>query len=224
MFWQNQPLQDMLYLVALAGWGLVALLLATAPGLIGLIWKSYQYHRTGGIGIYIGRFIPEGLFSYLVDFSRSLSLSIVLMSGAVYWGYLPSTISGLPLLAYMGGCVGGLWVLSLLRRMSYALWQYVFMEKEEGELLEGDHLVLSLLGSILLVAPSLLALAPQGVIPSLWLTAGILALILLLRFIQTIRRLSPKNGAYIYIFLYLCTHELLPWIYIATAVYVGMGG
>lgn len=215
MFWQDQALRDTLFVMAVVGWGIIVSLLIKAPGLMGFAVNAYRYHRSEGISLYLSRFIPSALFSQLIDLGKYLLLTIVVINGGLTYGLVAPTLSGKLLLTLVGGLVGGLWVLSLLRRALYALWSYVFMPREASELLRGDYNVISVVMALVLIPLSLLSLSPVLAKPALYALCGLLAIVALLRMWQAVRRLAQSYADCVYIFLYLCTHELLPWLYIA---------
>lgn len=220
MFWQNQPLLDTLFLLAVAGWGILIVLLALSPGLVGFAVNAYRYHRSASISLYLARFIPSALFTQLVELSKYLLFSVVLISGGLAYGLVPSNLSGSLLALGIGGLVGGLYLLSLLRRASTALWSYVFWDRTSGELLQGDYRMLSVLKAIALGPIALLALSHHTAHLTIYVLSALVILIILLRIWQAIRRLGKTYADSIHIFLYLCTHELLPWLYIALGIYV----
>ena len=129
MFLQEQALRDTLFIIAVIGWGLLITLLVMAPGLVGFALTAYRYHRSESINLYLARFIPPALFNLLIDLSRYLLLAVILIGGGVSYGLVPATLADKPLAIAVGGLVGGLLVLSLLRRLSFALWSYLFMDK-----------------------------------------------------------------------------------------------
>ena len=223
MFWQEQALRDTLFIVAVIGWGLLITLLVMAPGLVGFALTAYRYHRSESINLYLARFIPPALFNLLIDLSRYLLLAVILIGGGVSSGLVPATLSDKPLAITVGGLVGGLLVLSLLRRLSFALWSYLFMDKRASELLYEDYSTLAALKALLFIPLTFLALSSVTAVFALYGLVVLMLLTIVLRIWQTFSRLGRSFGDYVYIFLYLCTHELLPWAYLALVVFLRRG-
>lgn len=215
MFWQYQPTLDILYLVTILGWGIVICLVAYTSKLFGLIAFAYQYRRVDNIPLYIARFMPPLAYGLIVELGRAVLVSVILLSGALHWGLLSWQQPQMQVLKLLGSAVLALLLFSGLRHLSYRLWQYVFFDAKEGKLLLGDQLVLTIVMSVCLVPVSLLSLVAGQAQLAVMLTAGVLVLVQIVRLIQTFRRLSPVHNGCLCIFLYLCGHELLPWIYLA---------
>ena len=219
MFWQEQALRDTLFIVAVIGWGLLITLLVMAPGLVGFALNAYRYHRSESINLYLARFIPPALFNLLIDLSRYLLLAVILIGGGVSYGLVPATLADKPLVI----TVGGLLVLSLLRRLSFALWSYIFMDKRASNLLSEDYRTLAALKAVLFIPLTFLALSSATAVFALYGLVVLMLLTIVLRIWQTFSRLGRSFGDYVYIFLYLCTHELLPWAYLALVVFLRRG-
>ena len=214
MFWQEQALRDTLFIVAVIGWGLLITLLVMAPGLVGFALNAYRYHRSESINLYLARFIPPALFNLLIDLSRYLLLAVILIGGGVSYGLVPATLADKPLAITVGGLVGGLLVLSLLRRLSFALWSYILSE---------DYRTLAALKAVLFIPLTFLALSSATAVFALYGLVVLMLLTIVLRIWQTFSRLGRSFGDYVYIFLYLCIHELLPWAYLALVVFLRRG-
>lgn len=224
MFWQEQALRDTLFIVAVIGWGLLITLLVMAPGLVGFALNAYRYHRSESINLYLARFIPPALFNLLIDLSRYLLLAVILIGGGVSYGLVPATLADKPLAIAVGGLVGGLLVLSLLRRLSFALWSYIFfMDKRASNLLSEDYRTLAALKAVLFIPLTFLALSSATSVFALYGLVVLMLLTIVLRIWQTFSRLGRSFGDYVYIFLYLCTHELLPWAYLALVIFLQRG-
>lgn len=136
---------------------------------------------------------------------------------------MPATLADKPLAIAVGGLVGGLLVLSLLRRLSFALWSYIFMDKRASNLLSEDYRTLAALKAVLFIPLTFLALSSATAVFALYGLVVLMLLTIVLRIWQTFSRLGRSYADYVYIFLYLCTHELLPWAYLALVVFLRRG-
>lgn len=220
MFWQYQAQQDALFLAIALGWVLMLVILQFTPGLMGVILGSYQHRRMGTVPMYISRFMPYALFEGLLGLSKGLSLALIGFAGLRYYGadMLKRAPQLSELALYLGIAVGLVLVLQLLRYLHYALWSQLFFGKEERKMLQQDYGVLSLLLGLGLMLLTLCLLRPELDGLTLALGLGLFALSRLLRIWQAGRRLLGGASGYVAVFLYLCTHELLPWVYLALVV------
>lgn len=218
MFWQGQAELDILYIVVFLGWGLSLSLVLMLPGLSLVALESYRYRRTDAIQLYIGRFLPYPLFDVLVSLARGLFLTSTLL-GYLRQSPLWTDYGGTEhLLIYLVVGVVVLMFLDVLRRTSYALWAYTFMPLLSARYLDADRLMISYATLPLLLPLPLMALQPSTSELALVALIVVLALGSLLRIVQSLRRLLGSSDGYVYIFLYLCTHELLPWATLALIV------
>lgn len=218
VFWQGQAELDILYMVVFLGWGLSLILVLLLPGLTLVALESYRYKRTDVIGLYIGRFLPYSLFDTLVSLTRALFITSTLLSylrGEPWWA-THGGVERLLLYHLLGVLV--LMFLDLLRRGSYALWAYTFMPPLAARHLDADRLMISYATLPLLLMLPLAAMQATLSLPALIALISVLGLGSLLRIVQVFRRLVGSSDGYVYVFLYLCTHELLPWAVVALIV------
>lgn len=97
---------------------------------------------------------------------------------------MPATLANKPLAIAVGGLVGGLLVLSLLRRLSFCLWSYLFMDKRASKLLSEDYRTLRRqLKALLFIPLTFLALSLTQSLP--YTSCADAALTIVLRIWQT---------------------------------------
>lgn len=221
-FWSSQPLLDVLYTTMGLGWLLGLLLLLAVPGLAGLVINSYLHSRTESISAYIARFVPYPLYAGGVYVLGALSGANLLLSGLSRTGLLANDLSyELAWLVYLG-CFLALISWYAIYRVDFAFWSYLYMPRDGAQLLGQDYFVLATLRSLLMLPMTLLFLSPASDTLCLWLTAMGFLLLQGLRWVQVFRRLWSGGNVPIYIFLYLCGHELLPWGYLILGIgYIG---
>lgn len=223
--WQNQDIYDTLYMLAFGGWAILLIVLVGIPGLLGYWIEAFRYRRIETVGIYIARFIPLGLYDLIVKLSACLSTTLVTLSFVYHRGLLPVGLKLSELFLGVGATTLGLILALHLRRLIYHIWAYVYMPPERSERLEYDHLGLHFVLSIWLAFLSLLSLSATTATIAFALMCSAFALISLMRILQTIRRLARHLSDYVYLFLYLCSHELLPWLFAGwIVVYILEGG
>ncbi len=204
-------------------WGLILLTLLLVPGLALKTYEAYTSQRQEGIAMYISRFVPFGLYYALVLLAGALSLSVIVLWLVTGYGYLPETLEPKAYLLLLGGVVLAQAVVWVWRTLSFALWRYAFMPREGASLLQQDYLLLQL-GQLMVLLPlMLLGLSEVSLEVKLWSLVGVVALVQLGRIVQAWRRLWRGAEDGVYLFLYLCTHEIVPLVYTLALVVWGMG-
>ena len=196
-------------------WLLTLVLWRYTPGLLGVAVHSLRSRgRNTGMG-YIARFAPINLFRFLVYLVNSLGIGFLSLRLMGLMGALPADkqdYQGMFLLvgAVSLGC--------------YAfLWRYLFFGGLVGEALRQDYFFLDWLRALSLAPLGLLCLSPLPAPLLLQLTLGLLLLIQGLGILQLIRRLAASSAGYVLLFLYLCAHELAPFLYLlGIGRYLGM--
>lgn len=221
LYWSHQALDNTTQLMTLILWMLGSFVILRVPGFIGLTISSYTHSKQEDLRLYISRFIPFYAYARLVDLLHALGIATLLLIGLYRGGYISQTATWLDLGYNLGILVGACLGLRLLRSISFAVWGYTFMPYEDRGALAQDRFVLDWLGSLLYPTLSTLMLSPVPLGVSVWVSVGLLSLTLLASVIQTCRRLLHAPGSYIYLFLYLCAHELAPVAYtVALGSYV----
>lgn len=217
-FWASQPTIDVLYLTAGIGLLLGLLLLLLVPGLIGLTVNSYLHSRTERVSAYIARYVPYPIYSGAVHLLNALlgaNLLLRLMQRLELFELSsgPAEVWGIFL-----GIFLGLLVWFAFYRISFSMWSYIYMPEEGAQLLKQDYFVIAGIRGLLMLPLTLILLSPVSTSICLWLLGGSFVLCQSLRWLQAVRRLWYGEDSYIYIFLYLCAHELLPWIYLVLGI------
>ncbi len=204
-------------------WGLILLTLLLVPGLALKTYEAYTSQRQEGIAMYISRFVPFWLYYALVLLAGALSLSVIVLWLATGYGYLPETLEAKAYLLVLGGAVLAQAVVWVWRTLSFALWRYAFMSRQGASLLQQDYLLLQLGQLVVLLPLMLLGLSEVSLEVKLWSLVGVVALVQLGRIVQAWRRLWRGAEDGVYLFLYLCTHEIVPLVYTLALVVWGMG-
>ena len=118
----------------------------------------------------------------------------------------------------------GMYLFLYVRSLSFKLWRYILLDKFSGGLLTQDYFFQDWIRALLMAVVSLLTFAPLTT-EALWATAGgVLLLVQLLGIIQVVRRLTQASTGFLFLFLYLCAHEVAPFLYIAgVTIYLSRG-
>lgn len=204
-------------------WGLTLAVLIKVPGLAGKIYEAYGSYRQEGLDLYISRFIPYRIYHALVLSVGALTLSVIALRLAVDYGYLPETLEMKHYLLFVSAGLVAQGVMWLWRALSFALWSYVFMDSDDADLLTQDYVLLQLVELVVLLPLLFMALSDISTEGKLWSVVGLVGILQLWRIVQVCRRLWHRAEDSIYIFLYLCTHEIAPLIYTIALVGWGLG-
>lgn len=194
-------------------WGLALVVLTRVPGLITRIYEVYSSYRQQGLDLYISRFIPYRLFHALALAVGALILSVVFLMLAVDYGLVSDRLDIEVYVTIVGAGVVVQGVMWLWRTLSFGLWRYVFMSKDDADLLAQDYILLQLMQLWSLLPLLFVAFSSALVSLKLWSVVVLVGIVQLCRMVQVCRRLwhSAEDG--IYLFLYLCTHEIVPLVY-----------
>ena len=145
-------------------------------------------------------------------------LRLLSRDGLVPQGNYIGILSSLALL------FAGMYLFLYVRSLSFKLWRYILLDKFSGGLLTQDYFFQDWIRALLMAVVSLLTFAPLTT-ETLWATAGgVLLLVQLLGIIQVVRRLKQASTGFLFLFLYLCAHEVAPFLYIAgVTIYLSRG-
>ncbi len=217
-FWSYQPLVDVLYSATALSWVVALAFVVAIPGLAGVVVGAYHYGQDGRVGFYVSRFVPYIVGARIVELSNALSGATILLSLTTRLGLIETHLEHSAYWLWLGLFAGGIMLLYCIGNASYAVWSTLYMGYSAGSELRRDYFVLDLVRALLLLPLTLVCLS--GVSPQVcgWILLGLLLTIQILRIARAVSRLRATSGGYIYIFLYLCTHEILPWIYVALLV------
>lgn len=205
-------------------WLLTLVLWLYTPGLLAVAVHSLRSRgRDAGMG-YIARFAPINLFRFLVYLVNSLGIGFLSLRLMGLMGALPAGKQDYQgMLLFVGGVSLGCYAFLYLRSRLFWLWRYLFFGGLVGETLRQDYFFLDWLRALCLAPLGLLCLSPLPAPLLLQLTLGLLLVIQGLGILQLIRRLAASSAGYVLLFLYLCAHELAPFLYLlGLGRYLGM--
>lgn len=214
--WEQLALTDLVYINVGLSYALVLLLLLRVPGLIGQAIAVYKNNRQQTILLqYISRFFPTKLFNlalYTLNALTSLSFVLTLL---VRWSVSPSQASHQTLFLVALTCIVGYVLLLYIRSASMQVWNYLFPNLYADPLLIKQALwSLSLQIAVLkliLILPTLMVDNPMFAT----ITFGIVcAIVVGLRSWILIHKATETNGRSYAVFLYLCTCEFVPYLYL----------
>ena len=206
-FVRLEPLANVSYITELVIWLLTLLVWVYTPGLIGVALEAGRQANPDSGAVYISRFVSYGLFRFLVYVLGSLSTGLTVLRLLSREGLI---LQG----DYIGLLFVGMYLFLYIRSLSFKLWRYILLDNLSGGLLAQDYFFQDWLRALLMALVSLLTFAPLSTI-TLWaIAAGVLLLIQLLGIVQVIRRLTQGSTGFLFLFLYLCAHEIAPFLYV----------
>ena len=208
-FTAHEPLANVSYLAELIIW-------IYPPHLWAVALESWRQHSAESGAVYITRFVPYNLFRFLIYLLGSLSGGVLLLRLGAGSDFLPTDNYDALLLYLLGGSVG-VYLFLYLRSVMFKLWRYVLFEPQSGALLTQDYFFQDWLRALALAGLSLLSFADLPASLLAWLSLGTLVAIQLLGWVQLIRRTKGTSTGFLYLFSYLCAHEVVPYLYIIVA-------
>lgn len=212
-FVRLEPLANVSYITELVIWLLTLLVWVYTPGLIGVALEAGRQANPDSGAVYISRFVSYGLFRVLVYVLGSLSTGLTVLRLLSHEGLIPQG-DYIGLLTTLTALFVGMYLFLYIRSLSFKLWRYILLDNLSGGLLAQDYFFQDWLRALLMALVSLLTFAPLSTI-TLWaIAAGVLLLVQLLGIVQVIRRLTQGSAGSLFLFLYLCAHEIAPFLYV----------
>ena len=212
-FVRLEPLANVSYITELVIWLLTLLVWVYTPGLIGVALEAGRQANPDSGAVYISRFVSYGLFRFLVYVLGSLSTGLTVLRLLSREGLIPQG-DYIGLLTTLAALFVGMYLFLYIRSLSFKLWRYILLDNLSGGLLAQDYFFQDWLRALLMALVSLLTFAPLSTI-TLWAIAGgVLLLVQLLGIVQVIRRLTQGSTGFLFLSLYLCAHEIAPFLYV----------
>lgn len=219
----TEPLANVSYLTELVIWLLTLIVWVYTPGLIGVAVGAWRQGNPDSGAVYISRFVSYGLFRFLSYVLGSLSIALTVLrlssrEGLLLGSNYTSLVMQLVVLFL------GVYLFLYFRSKAFKLWRYVLLDDLTGGLLAQDYFFQDWLRALLMALVSLLTFAPLPTLVLWWIAIGTLVLVQLLGIIQVVRRMSHGSAGGLFLFLYLCAHEVAPFLYIAgVTIYLSRG-
>ena len=212
-FVRLEPLANVSYITELVIWLLTLLVWVYTPGLIGVALEAGRQANPDSGAVYISRFVSYGLFRFLVYILGSLSTGLTALRLLSREGLIPQG-DYIGILTTLAALFVGMYLFLYIRSLSFKLWRYILLDNLSGGLLAQDYFFQDWLRALLMALVSLLTFAPLSTI-TLWAVAGgVLLLVQLLGIVQVVRRLTQSPTGSLFLFLYLCAHEVAPFLYV----------
>ena len=199
----TEPLANVSYLTELVIWLLTLIVWVYTPGLIGVAVGAWRQGNPDSGAVYISRFVSYGLFRFLSYVLGSLSIALTVLRLSSHEGLLLGS-DYTSLVMQLSVLFVGVYLFLYFRSKAFKLWRYVLLDDLTGGLLAQDYFFQDWLRALLMALVSLLTFAPLPTLV-LWWILGI---------IQVMRRMSHGSAGGLFLFLYLCAHEVVPFLYL----------
>lgn len=214
-FWQNKEIYDVNLVFIGSLWILILFILYIVPHYIGTSFNRIFSSKDGiDMNSYINRFIPFWLFASLVHVGMSLAISTIsyiFISKTDYSyiiDYFPSAY--IFILSISALILSFILIQVLVRYIFY----YIFEIKKEY-IDDINYLVIFIEFSILIMLSIFLIFSTLISIEYIYIIVLLFAIVIfqISSMIVCFVRLLRINSVYIYLFLYLCSLEILPYAY-----------
>lgn len=215
-FTRYEPLANVSYLAELVIWLLTLVVWIYPPRLWVVALDSWRQHHPEAGAVYITRFLPHHLFRFLIYLLGSLSGGLLLLRLGVRYDLVPR-LDYLGLTLELLALSTGIYLFLFLRSTTFKLWRYLLFDETEGKLLAQDYFFQDWLRALLLALLTLLSFTPLSSEALILAIISALALVQLLGWIQLFRRARGASAGFLYLFLYLCAHEVVPFLYVIVA-------
>lgn len=212
-FWVNQPGTDFFILVLFFLWLVAALLLRRIPSVLYWIYEGIKHRRMEEFTAYVKRFTHPAWLNMTIHTMEALSFG---MAFFVYYRLrgeiaLSDYKASILLFAFISLSVGGFF---LIRRLIYRKLGGLFLPAERFQrFFQMYHLLETLFVILLIIPVTLLWIAPTAQ-AACYMVLGLFLLWRLAVCWETLSVAERSVIGIIHLFLYLCAHELMPFIYL----------
>lgn len=215
--WYGAEFSDVKFLSSVVLWIMLVVISTLVPSFVKSIVYSIENINTHkDISLYINRFIPYRIFRFIVHLSITWGFATLLFSSNINFLNLSDTVNGYyaPVANLLFVFVVLLGCFALQKTVRY-IWNYMFcwdfmFSKILQYSLFWDYVCCFMIG-ILMIVIHILVGAPDVYI----ITAVSVYLLWRMSIIITyITRGRPQLNDCLYLFLYLCTSEVLPYTYV----------
>ncbi len=218
-FWQYQELTDILFL-------LMAFILLLLVPLLGLFstFKNFLFteksssHRAEDFALLLGRFMAPRVFSLFVFLFNALLGASLIFILLFKYHHLSRTITSIEIGASIGVITLGISFLILWRKLGFLVWSALFMSSKQKLLLRRNYGLIDYVRALYLLILFFISFLPIEKEIVLWGLIFGFASYTLLRLLSSLRILLLDIRNLFFVFLYLCTCEFLPWVYLLLAV------
>lgn len=211
-----EPLANVSYLTALVVWLLTLVVWIYPPHLWAVAWESWRQYNVEAGAVYIARFLPQGLFRFLIYLIGSLGGGLLALRLGAGYGVITLTSYGVILLQLLAFSAG-IYLFLYLRSVAFKLWRYILFDSSASGLLTQDYFFQDWLRALALALLALLSFSPLSQEALVAVSISVLGLVQLLGWVQVMRRTRGSSTGYLYVFLYLCAHEVVPILYLFVA-------
>lgn len=216
-FWIYQSSIDILTILILLMWATAALIISKVPGLLSNMFIALVSNRGEDFRTFITRFMSQGIFVHLSHIMSALGIAIV-----VYNFYLTQNMLSLAdfneTIAFLAFFTFIILAFFLMRRIIYHILGYIFLKKISVKEFLQQYYLLEWVWYFFLLPTMLLTLLPETRLIAIYIFIFFFVVWRILVCISLLRINRSEMGNPLHLFLYLCAHEILPFVYAAVGI------
>ncbi len=216
-FWTGQTIYDLLFTLLILQFGVLGLVSARVPGFFRELLKAVAFSQESVFFATLHRYIRPRLFvligrmqnamlltiSFYLFFDETVSLSSFALGQSVVFLILLFLI---------------LLLFFLVRRLFYALFGYLYFDREHVKQWQRRYDLLEWIWGIMLYLVPVIAMSSNSIEIAFWLFISIFILWRIVLLIKTFVDINVRDIGYLQLLLYLCSHEFLPFVYLLVAL------
>lgn len=211
-FWINQHTIDFFTLLVIFLWVLTAIILHKIPHVLYMISEGLKYNRIDDFSAYLKRFTRPWFLNLMIHVIDSLCLGIGCYKFYM-WQNLVSLSDFAGSIRLFAILVVLFFLFFTLRRMVYRLLAGLFLEQAKRQQFFQAYHFFETIYAMLMVLPVTFIWINGAVIVGL-ITMGVLFVVWRISiWVLALAVLRKSDIGIMHLFLYLCAHELLPFIY-----------
>ena len=220
LFWSGQIVGDVAFSVLTLGLLLMGVVAYRVPGLMRMVVEAFIYQREQLFFVQMHRNIPSWLFRVS---GRMLSAMLLALTSFIYLDREGFWIDKAPHYMVMGylGLLGALLLFFWVRRILYRFLGWVYLQPRVYDEWASGYALLEWIWSFPLYVAIILELREDTFMIGAWLSLGAFLLWRLLLLRRTLPLLRAQGVSYMLLSLYLCAHEIVPFVLLFWALLRG---
>ena len=220
LFWSGQIVGDIAFSVLTLGLLLMGIVAYRVPGLVRLVMEAIVYQREQLFFVQVHRDIPCWFFRVV---GRVLSAMLLALTSFIYLDREGFWLEKGPFYMVVGylGILGALLLFFWGRRILYRFLGWVYLQPRVYEEWASGYALLEWIWSLPLYIAIILELREDTFMVGAWLSLGAFLLWRLLLLRRTLPLLRAQGVSYMLLSLYLCAHEIVPFVLLFWALFRG---
>lgn len=219
LYWVGHVVNDATYMLVFAQFVLFSIILWRIPSILSLTVHSIFNGREDELYAYLQRYMPWPLFRLIVHAQTAIGLSLSVWLIAERYGLIKTNHTPGDLLIPLA-LFGIIIVFEFLRRLTYRFFNWLYSPAHSYDDWRNYASIAEWIWCIFLPVVPLLALSPISPSIALIVLISLFVVFRMSLIFKSIKLCRSTEANPLQVFLYLCTHEILPYLYLI----VGVGG